>query len=39
VILAERDGHKILLSLLNSQDRFGEGEKLVNWAFSNFTWK
>ena len=39
VVLAERDGHKILLSLLNSKDRFGEGEKLVNWAFSNFTWQ
>ncbi|KKT39651.1 hypothetical protein A3K29_02010 [Candidatus Collierbacteria bacterium RIFOXYB2_FULL_46_14] len=39
VILAERDSHPILISLLNSKDRFGEGEKLVKWAYSNFTWQ
>jgi D-alanyl-D-alanine carboxypeptidase (penicillin-binding protein 5/6) len=39
VILAERDSHRILISLLNSQDRFGEGQKLVNWIFENFTWQ
>lgn len=39
VILAERDSHRVLISLLNSQDRFGEGQKLVNWIYSNFTWQ
>ncbi|EKD53571.1 MAG: hypothetical protein ACD_61C00011G0005, partial [uncultured bacterium] len=39
VILAERDSHRILISLLNSKDRFGEGQKLVDWIFGNFTWQ
>jgi len=39
VILAERDSHRILISLLNSKDRFGEGQKLINWVFENFTWR
>ena len=39
VILAERDSHRILISLLNSKDRFGEGQKLVDWIFANFTWQ
>lgn len=38
VILATRDGHKILISLLGSQDRFGESKKIIDWTFSNYTW-
>lgn len=36
--LVERDGHKILTVVLGSDDRFGETQKLIDWAYSNFTW-
>lgn len=39
VVLAERDAHPILISLLHSSDRFGEGEKIFNWVFQNYTWE
>ncbi len=35
----ERDGHKILIAILGSQDRFGETKELINWTFENYTWK
>lgn len=38
VTLIERDGHRILLVVLGSQDRFGETTKLINWVYSNFQW-
>ncbi|MDP3888544.1 MAG: D-alanyl-D-alanine carboxypeptidase family protein [bacterium] len=34
----ERDGRKIIIVLLGSEDRFGESEKLINWVFDNFQW-
>lgn len=37
--LIERDGHKILTVVLGSDDRFTETEKLIDWAYSNFTWE
>jgi D-alanyl-D-alanine carboxypeptidase len=33
-----RDGHKVLIALLGSQDRFGETRELIDWIFSNYTW-
>lgn len=39
VILAEKDGHSIIISLLNSKDRFGEAKTLFSWVFENFSWK
>lgn len=39
VLLAERDSHPILITVLNSQDRFGEAEKITNWAYKNHTWQ
>ncbi|MBI2314922.1 D-alanyl-D-alanine carboxypeptidase [Candidatus Daviesbacteria bacterium] len=38
VTLVQRDGHKILLVILGSDDRFGETTGLINWAYSNFQW-
>lgn len=38
VTLVERDGHKILLVVLGSSDRFPETTKLIDWAYSNFDW-
>lgn len=39
VILAERDGHKVLISILNSKDRFGEAKSLMDWAYRNYLWE
>ncbi|KKT73534.1 MAG: hypothetical protein UW68_C0007G0019 [Candidatus Collierbacteria bacterium GW2011_GWB1_44_6] len=39
VILATRNNHPVLISLLNSKDRFGEAEKMVNWIYSNYSWQ
>jgi D-alanyl-D-alanine carboxypeptidase (penicillin-binding protein 5/6) len=34
-----KNNHKILIVVLNSQDRFGETEKLIDWVFTNFSWQ
>lgn len=34
-----RDGHELITVVLKSKDRFGDTEKLVNWAYSNFNWQ
>lgn len=38
VTLVERNGHRVLLVLLGSDDRFTETTRLIDWAYSNFTW-
>jgi len=35
----ERDGHKIMIAVLGSQDRFGETKELINWIFANYSWQ
>lgn len=39
VILAEKDDHSVIITLLNSQDRFGEAQTMFNWVFTNFSWE
>lgn len=39
VTYIERDGHKILIAILGSQDRFGETKELINWIFENYEWQ
>lgn len=39
VTYIERDGHKVMIAILGSQDRFGETEELINWIFGNYTWE
>jgi D-alanyl-D-alanine carboxypeptidase (penicillin-binding protein 5/6) len=39
VTYVERDGHRIVLVMLGSQDRFGETKKLINWVFENHEWR
>lgn len=39
VTLVERNGHPILITVLDSQDRFGESKQLIDWTYQNFTWK
>lgn len=38
VTLVERDGHRILLVVLGSDDRFGETTSLIDWVYANFQW-
>lgn len=38
VTLVERAGHKVLLVVLGSNDRFSETTKLIEWTYANFTW-
>jgi len=39
VTYVERDGKKIMIVLLSSQDRFGETEELIDWIFENYEWQ
>lgn len=39
VTYMERDGHKIMIAVLGSQDRFGETKELINWIFGNYEWQ
>lgn len=39
VTYIERDGHKVMIALLGSQDRFGETKELINWIFTNYNWQ
>lgn len=38
VSLAERNGEKIIVVVLGSQDRFGETTQLIDWIFANYRW-
>ncbi len=38
VTYIERDGRKIMIALMRSQDRFGETEDLIEWIFENYEW-
>lgn len=39
VTLVERNGHKVIVVVLHSKDRFGETSKLIDWIFGNFMWE
>ncbi|MDO8503580.1 MAG: serine hydrolase [bacterium] len=38
ITMVDREGHKIILSVLGSEDRFGETEKLIDWLYANYSW-
>jgi D-alanyl-D-alanine carboxypeptidase (penicillin-binding protein 5/6) len=38
VTYVTRDGHEILITLLGSQDRFGETKELIDWVFASYDW-
>lgn len=38
VSYVERDGHKIIVVVLGSLDRFGDTTKLVEWAYTHHRW-
>jgi D-alanyl-D-alanine carboxypeptidase len=39
VTYLERDGKKIMIVVLGSQDRFGETKELIDWIFANYEWR
>lgn len=39
VTYIERDGHRVMIALLGSQDRFGETKELIDWIFTNYQWQ
>lgn len=39
VTYIERDGHKVMIAILGSQDRFGETKELIDWIFSSYNWQ
>lgn len=38
VTLIERNGHRVLVVVLGSNNRFGETTKLIDWIYTNVTW-
>jgi len=39
VTYVERDGRRVLIAVLGSQDRFGETRELIDWIFQAYEWK
>jgi D-alanyl-D-alanine carboxypeptidase (penicillin-binding protein 5/6) len=39
VTYIERDGHRVIIVLLGSQDRFGETKQLIDWIFGSYEWQ
>ena len=39
VTLVERNGHRVIIVILKSRDRFAETAKLIDWIFGNYQWK
>lgn len=35
----KRGDRNVVIALLGSQDRFGETKEIIDWVFSNYTWK
>jgi serine-type D-Ala-D-Ala carboxypeptidase (penicillin-binding protein 5/6) len=39
ITLVDRNGHRVILVVLQSQDRFGESAKLIEWVYGNYHWE
>ncbi len=39
VTLVERSGHRLIVVVLKSKDRFGDTTKLIDWIFGNYRWE
>lgn len=39
VSFIDRDERKILITILGSQDRFGETKEIIDWIFKSYHWK
>jgi D-alanyl-D-alanine carboxypeptidase len=38
VTYVDRNGQKILIALLGSQDRFGETKEMIDWLYGSYEW-
>jgi D-alanyl-D-alanine carboxypeptidase len=38
VTYISRDGHDVVISVLGSDDRFGESKKIIDWIFESYSW-
>lgn len=38
ITYVERDGHKLVVVVLGSSDRFGDSTTIINWAFDHHRW-
>lgn len=38
-LYAEREGHPVIVVLLGSTDRFGDGRRLVDWTYEHYSWE
>lgn len=34
-----RNGHKVVIAILGSDDRFGETRKMIDWIFESYVWR
>lgn len=39
ITMVQRNGHKVIIVTLHSQDRFGDTSRLIDWIFGNYQWK
>lgn len=39
ISLVERNGHRVIIVVLHSLDRFGDTAKLIDWVFGNYSWQ
>jgi len=39
VTYLERDGKRVMIAIMGSQDRFGETKELISWIFENYKWE
>ncbi len=39
VTLVERGGHRVIIVVLQSKDRFKETAALIDWVFANYSWE
>ena len=39
VTYLERDGHRMMITILGSNDRFGETKEIIDWIMANYEWK
>lgn len=39
ITLVDRSGHRLIIVVLHSRDRFGETATLIDWVFGNYQWE
>jgi len=39
ITLTSRNGHLIIITVLNSKDRFKDSQKLIDWTFEHHSWQ